>query len=202
MIKLFIGIALTILNYDINISGHVIGVFPHFLGFLLIVLSINELEKKDDAFERVMLPSYVMLVYSLAFYMAKSFGASFYLESHVPYLLYFIQLLETIGTMLVIYFVLFGVTHYEHRLRIDVGAKKMQTMWKVLGIGYILYYVGYMTVLMYGGAADPSNTESLAKNVLPAFMLFQGLNGVKNIAVVVFIFMLYKLTMKLKSRMD
>ena len=104
--------------------------------------------------------------------------------------------------MLVIYFVLFGVTHYEHRLRIDVGAKKMQTMWKVLGIGYILYYVGYMTVLMYGGAADPSNTESLAKNVLPAFMLFQGLNGVKNIAVVVFIFMLYKLTMKLKSRMD
>ncbi|MBQ4232337.1 MAG: hypothetical protein II699_03585, partial [Lachnospiraceae bacterium] len=102
MIKLFIGIALTILNYDVSVSGHVMGVFPHFLGFLLIVLAINELEKKDDTFERVMLPSYIMIVYSLAFYAAKSFGASFYLESHAPYLLYFIQLLETIGTMLVI----------------------------------------------------------------------------------------------------
>ncbi len=200
MIKLFIGIALTILNYDIDVSGRIMGVFPHFLGFLLIVLSINELEKKDDAFERAMLPAYIMIVYSLVFYIAKSFGFSYYLENHAPYLLYFIQLLETIGTMLVIYFVLFAITHYEHRLRIDIGAKKMQTMWKVLGIGYILYYVGYMTVLMYGGAADLSNEESLTKNVLPAYVLFQGLNGVKTIAVVVFIFMLYKVMMKLKSR--
>jgi hypothetical protein len=200
MIKLFIGIALTILNYDVSVSGHVMGVFPHFLGFLLIVLAINELEKKDDTFERVMLPSYIMIVYSLAFYAAKSFGASFYLESHAPYLLYFIQLLETIGTMLVIYFVIFGIVHYEHRLRIDVGAEKMKTMWKVLGISFILYYVGYMTVLMYGGAADLSNAEQVTKNVLPPFILFQGLNGVKNIAVVVFIFMLYKVTMKMKSK--
>ncbi|MCR4716580.1 MAG: hypothetical protein K5656_05320 [Lachnospiraceae bacterium] len=201
MLKLFIGLALAVLNYDINLSGHVIGIFPHFLGFFLIVLGIQEMEKKDDTFTKAMLPAYIMLVYSLAFYAAKSFGASLYLEEKMPYLLYFIQLLETVGTMLVAYFITFAYTHYEHKNRMDVGCKKLQTFWKVMCIGFIVYYVGYMTVLMYGSAlsnveAGTKGADAAGSGVYASFVFYQFANIVRSATTLIYLFMYYKVFTK------
>ncbi len=195
MLKLFIGVALTLLNYDYEVAGRVIGIFPHFLGFFLIVLGLQEIEKKDDAFSKAMLPAYIMLVYSLAFYVAKTFGFSLYMEEHHIYLLYFIQLLETVGTMFTVYLITFAYSHYESKLRIDVKCKRLQKMWKVMGIGFIVFYVGYMTVLMYGSTLESATGTELDKaggNVFSSFLFYQLANVIKNATILIYLFFYYK----------
>lgn len=199
MLKLFIGVALTVLNYDYEIGGRVIGIFPHFLGFFLIVLGIQELEKKDDAFSRALLPAYVFLVYSLAFYVAKTFGFSIYMEKKHIYVLYFMQLLETVGAMFVAYLITFAYTHYEHRLRMDVGCTRVQKMWKVMGIGFIIFYVGYMTALMYGSAFDAkvlenASADAVGGSLFASFVFYQLANVIKNATILIYLFFYYKAT--------
>ena len=73
--KLLIGTALTLLNYDISVGSHgLLGIVPHFLGFILIFFGARQFEKDSSYFDRLQLPCYIMVVYSAAYYMIKATG--------------------------------------------------------------------------------------------------------------------------------
>jgi hypothetical protein len=149
MVKLLLGTILTLLTYDIsNGSGGLIGIIPHFLGFFLILLAVNGLEKESTYFERVQIPTYIMIVYSLAYYLLKAFGFITKIEGWNRFMLYFIDFVEAAGTLFVCYLVLMAVSNVEHKRKKDFKCKRTQNVWKFMTLTYIFYYISYMTNLV------------------------------------------------------
>lgn len=183
MFKLFIGTALTLLNYDQAWGGNgVVGLIPHFIGFGLILLGTRDLEKESSYFDRIQLPAYVMVVYSLVYYLIKAFGLLAKIEDWNRFAVYMIDLAEAIGILFVCYLVVFAISNMEHKKRMDIGCKRLQKFWKVMTFGFILYYISYMTNLV---------SENYATVAISLAM-----KGVEALGAVIFLFLFYRVWAK------
>lgn len=179
MLKLFIGTAMTLLTFDKGFGEHgLVGLIPHFIGFALVILGTRDMDKESSYFDRIQLPAYVMIVYSLAYYLMKAFGLVAQIGEWNRFVVYMMDLAEAIGILFVCYLVIFAISNMEHRKRIDIGCKKLQKFWKVMSFGFILYYISYITNIVM---------ENYATTTLS--LIF---NGVKALGIVVFLFLFYR----------
>ena len=181
--KLFIGTALTLLTYDISVGNHgLLGIVPHFLGFILIFFGARKFEKDSGFFDRLQLPCYIMLVYSAAYYMIKATGLINNIENFNRFIVYFMDLIETIGIILVSYLVLFAITNMEHKKRRDWGCKKLQKFWKGMVFCYILYYISYITNITSG-----ASSKEMTQFALITAMIMLIFNVVKVLGSVIYL---------------
>lgn len=185
--KLFIGTALTLLTYDISVGNHgLLGIVPHFLGFILIFFGARKFEKDSGFFDRLQLPCYIMLVYSAAYYMIKATGLINNIENFNRFIVYFMDLIETIGIILVSYLVLFAITNMEHKKRRDWGCKKLQKFWKGMVFCYILYYISYITNITSG-----ASSKEMTQFALITAMIMLIFNVVKVLGSVIYLMLFY-----------
>ena len=185
--KLLIGTALTLLNYDISVGSHgLLGIVPHFLGFILIFFGARQFEKDSSYFDRLQLPCYIMVVYSAAYYMIKATGLIHNIENFNRFIVYFMDLVETIGILLVSYLVLFAITNLEHKKRRNWGLKRLQKAWKGMVFCYILFYISYITNITSGAAS-----KELTQFAFITAMIMIIFNLVKVFGSVVYLMLFY-----------
>lgn len=187
MFKLLVGTALTLLTYDISVGSHgLLGIVPHFLGFILIFFGAKQFEKDSSYFDRLLLPCYIMLVYSAAYYMIKASGLISTIENVNRIIVYFMDVIETIGILVVSYFVLFAITNMEHKKRRNWGCKKLQKFWKGMVFCYILYYISYVTHI-----TSASASEELTQFAFITAMIMMFFNGVKVVGSIIYLMLFY-----------
>ncbi len=187
MLKLVIGVALTLLSWDIKIGAGSIGILPDFIGFFLILLWGRDVEKEGQYYERIQLPAYVMMFYSLGYYALKAFGMITKINDWNRFVVYMIDLAETIGALFVCYLVVFALSHYEHKRRWQVGCKRLQKFFKIMVFGFILYYVSYITVIVMQN--------------YPTVIISLFFNALKGVGVVIFLFFLYKVWIGMEEKL-
>lgn len=189
--KLLIGTLLTLLTYDISVgNGGLFGVIPHFLGFLVIFFGARQMEKESTYFDRLQLPCYIMFVYSAAYYMIKASGLIAKIGNVSGYIVYFMDLLEMIGTLLVSYLIVFGLTNVEHKMRENFGCKRLQKFWKAMALVQILYYVAYITQVMSAGIKT-GDTKTLSQYAVICVMITLIFNVARVFVSVIYLLLFY-----------
>lgn len=149
MTYILVGTILTLLTYDRDVGGgHLLGVIPHFIGFIILLYGLHRLENVDEGFGRTELGAYVMTVYSLIFYILKALGIFTAHSGAMAYLAYFMELFEGAGTLLISYRILWIISNVAHKRRWDLGCTKAQKLWKIMAGSYILYFVSYITMIV------------------------------------------------------
>lgn len=194
MFKLFLGSALALLTFDITMKGqpNVIGLFPHFIGYLLIYVGAKELEPKSNHFQRVYLPTCIMTGYAFVAYVLKAMGLFAKIEDWNAYVAYIIDVLEAVGSVIVMFFVIFGITNVEHKRRADYGCARLQLFWKIMSVGFLLFYICNMTMLV--------QTKEAA--IFFVGIATMGFNMLKSLGIVLFLFMFYRTWTKYEEKIS
>ena len=192
MFELFLGSVLALLSFDITMKGqpYAIGLFPHFIGFFLIYVGAKELESKSHHFERVFLPAMIMTGYTFIVYGLKAMGLLAKIEEWNKYAAYVIDVLEAVGSVIVMFFIVFGITNMEHKRRADYGCARLQLFWKIMSVGFLLFYICNMTLLV--------QTKQAAIFFVGIATL--GFNMLNSLGVILFLFMFYRTWTKYEEK--
>lgn len=105
MKKIFIGILIILLDFNLTTSGYSVGLIPDFIGFWLLNDAIHNFKDNSIYFNRVYSLSNFMIFFSLISYGLDCMGSN--LTNYA--LLFIIQLFYTLMCLYIIYLFLLGL---------------------------------------------------------------------------------------------
>jgi hypothetical protein len=127
MSNIFIGALFVFLNFTININGIKIGLIPDFIGYIIMVKGLAELENESPYFLKAKGFAKGMAVYTAILYAMDLFGLS-YNFGIVAYLLGIASIILTLYTS---YMVVKGIEEMEAIRNTDLNAESLYSVWKV-----------------------------------------------------------------------
>lgn len=126
MENFFIGMLFLFLNFNFNVSNHVIGLIPTFVGYIFIKRGISEFEGSVPAFSKIYPFAKIMIIVGIVVYimdfLALNIGAVYFIVSVV-------MLAANIYTS---FNITEGVLYLEETKQIDIFGTELRRMWKIM----------------------------------------------------------------------
>lgn len=149
MDRLFLGLLFVFLNFNINIGNSTIGLLPDFVGYILILKGLKEMQGASRYFEKAEPWAMVLAVYTGVLYGMDLFA----LSVRMRLLGWCLGLLALMASLIVSYWIVCGVQEMEMIRFWDLQGQKLKSMWTYMAIlDGICYVCGWIPVVGTMGA--------------------------------------------------
>lgn len=148
MDKLFLGLALVLLDLNISFGAVSIDFIPDFLGHLLIALGCSQFLSFDKHFPKVQLAAKLLTVYTGILFLLNLFG----IGSQLGVFGLLLNAASVIGSLIAVYWLVCGFKQVEQARGWDLSASSMQTMWPIMAclhsLSVVLSWVPVINLLV------------------------------------------------------
>ena len=186
MNKIFIGMLLIFLGFDINIGNSTIGVIPTFIGYIFMLKGVVEISELSDKFSKIIPCVKIMISLSIITYILDLLGLNYQIQLPVELHLLGIALLliglflaATVFTLYISYNIIMGIKDIEEARGKNLYSSRLYSIWKIRII-LLLWSFGMV----------------LASFISPLTIVFGGM-----FAVAIFFLEIYNLYVFNKSRL-
>lgn len=136
--KMFWGFFFAILDFNITINQTAsIGLLPSFIGYILIIMSLNELDSYSDRFSRVKPIAIAVCIVSAIQYALNSFGI--YVQLGIVGAV--IDIVMAVLTLYIPYAIICGIKDIEIKFAKDLNSQNLMTFWKIILVSCIIVNV-------------------------------------------------------------
>ena len=139
MHKIFIGLLLVFLDFNLDLGTSRIGLIPDFLGYLFMLQGLKELETKSVNFLKVIPVTKLALILSIIIYILDLAGLS--LNPGNGSLTIVFGIVMTIISLYISYFIVQGVLDLQEKTGFDLNGNKLYTAWKLTAVCSVLVYL-------------------------------------------------------------
>lgn len=144
MNKIFIGMLLVFLDFNLDIGAMRIGLIPDFLGYIFILQGLAQLSGKSERFSKVRPFAFGMLIMTALHYLLGLLGLSLTLGI-ADYLL---SLLLTIVSLYVAYGIVMGIRDIESAQGHNLAGAQLLSRWRLLAILSVLVYFLFLIPIL------------------------------------------------------
>ncbi len=138
MHKLFIGLLLVFLDFNLDLGVNRIGLIPDFLGYIIMLQGLREMQDRSINFSKVIPITNLALILSIINYILDFTG--FTLSNSNTIFTIPAGLVMTIISLYISYCIVQGVLDMERNMSIDLNGNKLYSAWKLVAIFSILVY--------------------------------------------------------------
>lgn len=138
MNRIFIGMLLVFLDFNLDIGASRIGLIPDFIGYIFMIMGLAELQSLSEQFVKASPYAKVMAVYTGILYVMDIMGVSVILGNYITFVL---GLLSTVASLVISYNIVMGVKVIEQDIEQDLNSQELYTAWRLLAIFSIGTYL-------------------------------------------------------------
>jgi len=138
MKKIFIGLILVLINFNLDFDASRIGLIPSFIGYYYVKKGLEEMGGYSDKFTAVLPYAKFMVVYASIAYLMDLFGISSQLDILINILL---GIVSATIFLLITYNIIMGVQEIEKKQELELNSANLLSAWKVIAVCSILVYV-------------------------------------------------------------
>ena len=131
MENFFIAFVFIILNFNITVSNHAVGLIPTFVGYIFIKRGVAEFEGKVPHFEKLKLFSKIMIAVGIVVYIMD------FLALNIGGVYFIVSVVMLAAAVYTSFNVVEGVLYLEETKQIDLLGAKTRRMWMVMIIGNV-----------------------------------------------------------------
>lgn len=148
MKKIFFAYIFMLISFDFNIDIYTIGVFPDFVGSILLLLGLREMATESKNFKKIKPVALSMAIYSTILYALDLAGvfSSFIL---IPY---FLGVVYTGINVYMMFCVIKGIEDIENknpRKVIELGSDKLMFTWRIVAFIETFYALSIVSTEAY-----------------------------------------------------
>ena len=143
MTGFFWGFLLVFLDFSLNISGHEIGIFPDFLGFLLLFRSSLSMMDRSLSFSQLARLSRSMLLFSAGVYVLDLLGVN----ANLGILGHILGLCCSIGGLFAALHFTRAIFDLQNMHNIDLSAQALRNAWNALAVCQMVSCLSLMNIL-------------------------------------------------------
>ncbi|OQB23558.1 MAG: hypothetical protein BWY11_01749 [Firmicutes bacterium ADurb.Bin182] len=140
MQKIFIGLLLVFLDFNLDIGASRIGLIPDFIGYIVLMNGLRELIGKSERFIKARPFAAGMFVYTLVLYIMDLLGVS----NQAQAIGYLLGLVSTIISLVVSYNIVMGVNDMEKEYGLRLNADGLFRTWRLLAFFSIAIYLLFL----------------------------------------------------------
>lgn len=138
MHKIFIGLLLVFLDFNLDLGTSRIGLIPDFLGYISILQGLKEMENKSVNFLKVIPVTKLALILSIVIYILDLAGLSLNPDNRILPVAFGIVM--TIISLYISYYIVQGVLDLQQRTGFDLNGNKLYAAWKLVAVFSVLAY--------------------------------------------------------------
>lgn len=128
MNRLFWGLFLCLLDYDIKVGSMVIGLLPDFLGFFLMMKGLQQLAGENRFFGRGQHMAFGLMIPAVILYAADLLDPG--VMARV--VLYGVQLVVLVVQLVLIRVIITGLLHLERDRNVQLKGSFLKSIWSIL----------------------------------------------------------------------
>lgn len=144
MKNIFIGFVLIFLEFSLDIGNSKIGLIPDFVGYIVMINGLVEMDGESTLFMKVKPYVTVMAVYSGFLYLLDLLGASLSLGM----LAYALAFISTAISLYISYNIVMGVIDIEGKYNKSLNGNNLKTTWILLAVFNVLTFVSVLIPLV------------------------------------------------------
>ena len=144
MTGFFWGFLLVFLDFSLNLNGHEIGLFPDFLGFLIIFRAARRMGTRSSFFPQLARIGRMMLVFSAGLYLLDALG----ITQNLGTLGHFLSLFCTAAGLWAALLLTRAVQELQVLHSCDLNADALRSAWNVMAVCQMVSYLFLMNVLL------------------------------------------------------
>ena len=137
MQRIFTGMLLVFLDFNLDFGASRLGLLPDFLGYIFMLRGLRELDGFSPQFGRITLYVRGMAVYWAVCYALDLFGLSSALGVIFTFVL---GLVSTLFSLYISYTIIRGIIEIEEGRLQDLSAAKLLSVWKIWAVLALLTY--------------------------------------------------------------
>lgn len=141
MNNIFVGMIWIFIDFNFDVGASRIGLIPDFIGYILMIKGLSELEGFSDQFVKIAPYVKGMLVYSGICYAMDLLGVSSRVGQIISYIL---ALISTIISFYISYVIIKGVEDIEVSTAQDLNSAQLKSVWKLYAVISIIIYVVFI----------------------------------------------------------
>lgn len=150
MFRIIVGLFLILFEFSLGADGHVIGLLPDFIGYLLLFFGMKAEQDKCRHFKqdkKFMIP---FAVYAYAIYLANLYAQLSKLNDYVQILSAVVSISMVIYT---VYILVKNFEFIENSYSVKIGSKRLMYILRVMAMCYFLAYgaqiIGIPSLILY-----------------------------------------------------
>lgn len=144
MTNIFSGLFLIFINFDLTLGNSKIGLFPDFIGYIIMVKGLVEMGGESWTFMKVKPWAIIMAVYTGILYFIELFGISESLGA----IYVILSLASVVISLYISYTIVVGVEEVELKYRTDLNVYSLRFTWKILAVFEIAAFVAALLMSM------------------------------------------------------
>lgn len=137
MKKIFIGFLLIFLDFDLNLGNSKIGLIPDFIGYIVMINGLLEMEGESPLFIKVKSFATLMAVYTGILYFMDLVGISTASGS----LSIILGITSTVISLYISWNIIMSVKDMEEKYNASLNGNSLKSTWTILAIFNILNFV-------------------------------------------------------------
>lgn len=136
MQKLFWGIILVFLNFNLDLGNVRIGLIPNFIGYYLLAKGLAELADKSMRFQKCIPYAKGATIYAAILYAMDLFAVTNSLGGFI----YVLSIASMALALYISYQIIMGIKDIETQCGLALGGDSLKTTWIVLAVLNVLVY--------------------------------------------------------------
>lgn len=141
MKKIFIGMLLVFLDFNLDIGSSRIGLIPDFLGYIYMLKGLSELIELSTRFSKVKPYVNGMAIYSGFCYAIDLFGVTSMIGEPINFAL---GLMATILSLFISHSIILGIKDIEVAKEQNLNSEQLYAAWKMLAVFSFILYLAYV----------------------------------------------------------
>lgn len=145
--KIFIGLIFIFINFNLSFGAITIGLIPNFVGYIFMIIGLNELKNESDYFNKVRPFAIAMCIYNVITYAIDLFGISY----SIMFLGIILGLISTAVSLYISYNIVSGVIDIENKRSVDINGSKLKSRWNLLAVFQVVcvltLYIPFLSIV-------------------------------------------------------
>lgn len=137
MSNIFIGFLFIFLNFNLILNQGTLGLFPDFVGYILLVKGVIEMASESTLFMKVRSLCIGMGIYTGILYAFDLFG----FKPQLGWIGILLGVVSTIVSLYISYVIVRGVQNMEDIRAIDLNGNKLRSTWNYLAVFQCAVYL-------------------------------------------------------------
>lgn len=140
---IFIGLVFVILNFNLNFNEVTIGLIPNFVGYILIIKGIKEVQNFEEYFKKAIPVSVIMAVYSFVVWVMNILAVE---TSEVVMLM--VGIFTSILALYVKWVIIKGIALIEDKEKYDLYSDKLKVLWFIMVVIDLFFYLSMYAIIL------------------------------------------------------
>ena len=127
MKKVFLGFLFLFINCNISLGSITINFLPEFVGYILLIIALKELNVQNKNFDKAKPIVGIMCVFSVVFFFINLFNV---FSSNLAMIGFVFSAFLVLGALYVTYYIVLGIIDIEMETQVDLAGDKLYVRWK------------------------------------------------------------------------